>query len=78
MDLSSILPLLMTKSGVGNDKMSTLMKFAHGEKPDMSTVMNMAMEQKKQAPQGLAPIAEIASAEILGKITRHFVVARAR
>ena len=52
MDLSSILPLLMSKSGVGGDKMNTLMKFAHGEKPDIGTVMNMAMEQKKQAPQG--------------------------
>ena len=31
MDLSSILPLLMSKSGVGGDKMNTLMKFAHGE-----------------------------------------------
>ena len=28
MDLSSILPLLMSKSGVGGDKMNTLMKFA--------------------------------------------------
>lgn len=76
MDLGSILPLLMSKSGVGGDKMNTLMKFAHGEKPDIGTVMNMAMEQKKQAPQGLAPVADIASAEIFGKLAKHFITAQ--
>ena len=58
MDLSSILPLLMSKSG------------------DIGTVMNMAMEQKKQAPQGLAPVSDIASAEIFGKLAKYFITAQ--
>ncbi len=72
MDLSSLLPLLMAKSGAGNDKMSTLLKMTRGEKPDINTVMNMAMNNKKNTISGLSPVAEIASYEILGKLTKCF------
>lgn len=73
MDLSSILPLLMTKSGAGDNRMNTLMKFAQGEKPDISAVMNMAMDNQKRAALGLAPIADFTSHEVFGKLAKYFV-----
>lgn len=72
MDLSAILPLLMNKSGMGGDKMNTIMKMAGGGKPDINTVMDM-MDKQKRAPMGLAPISSIASDEIFGKMARYFI-----
>ncbi|MCI8595543.1 MAG: hypothetical protein HFE35_01830 [Clostridia bacterium] len=78
MDISSILPLLMNKNGsvgAGNDKMNTLLKFAQGEKPDITTVMNMAMANRNnsQKPSGLKAVAAVCSFEILGKLSRYFL-----
>ena len=73
MDMSKILPLLINRSGAQNDRVQTLMKLAGGEKPDMNTVMNMALESRKMRLIGLKPIAEIAPCGIIGKLTKHFL-----
>lgn len=77
MDISSILPLLMNKNGTGganNPQMDTLLKFAQGEKPDINSVMNMAMANRNsKKPSGLKAVAPICSFEILGKLTKHFL-----
>ena len=74
MDIGMLLPLLMGKSGGTNEKMNSLLKLAQGGKPDLNTVMNMAMSQKQKSPYyGLKAVAGIASCEILGRLTRHFL-----
>ena len=73
MDISSLLPLLMSRSGAGGEKMNTLLRFAQGEKPDIGTVMNMAMDNRQHGLRGLGPISEIASDAILGKLTKNFL-----
>ena len=73
MDMSKLLPLLMSKNGANNDRVQTLMKLAGGEKPDVGTVMNMALESRKTRLIGLKPISEIASYEIMGKLSKHFL-----
>lgn len=74
MDISTILPLLMSKASAKNDKMDTLLKFAQGEKPDVGTVMNMAMANKNRNRFiGLRPVSEIASYEIMGKLAKYFL-----
>ncbi|MDE6398661.1 MAG: hypothetical protein K2L51_05010 [Clostridiales bacterium] len=73
MDLNSLLPLLMQKgaNGTGDEKMNTLLRFAQGEKPDLSAVMHMAMQNKqKNAPQGLRPVARFTCNSVLGKLCR--------
>lgn len=74
MDVNSLLPFLMNRAGGGNGgNMDALLKMAQGEKPDISTVMDMAMKnQKKAAPVGLSPIIDVASYEILGKLIACF------
>ena len=74
MDLNALLPLLMSKTGANSERMNTLFKLAKGEKPDMGTVMNMAMQNRpKNNFFGLKSISGIASDEIMGKIARHFL-----
>lgn len=73
MDLNALFPLLMQKgaNGADNEKMNALLRFAQGEKPDMTAVMNMAMQNKqKNAPQGLRPVARFTCNSVLGKLCR--------
>lgn len=71
MDLSSVLPLLLGKRGGADEKTEALLRMAQGEKPDLNTVMHMAMQQKK-APQGLLPVVSVASYAIVGKLYKYF------
>ena len=71
MDLSSVLPLFLNKRGGADDKTEALLRMAQGEKPDLGTVMQMAMQQKK-SPQGLVPVVDIASNGIVGKLYKYF------
>ena len=68
--------MLMGKAGAGNDRLSTLLHLAQGKKPDMDTVMQMAMENRKHKFVGFAPIADIAPCEIMGKLTKWFLSGR--
>lgn len=69
MDMSALLPLFLRKNGGDNGKMDALFKLAQGEKPDVSTVMQMAMENnRKNAAAGFRPIVRVASYSILGKL----------
>ncbi len=74
MDINAILPLLMNKAGGKNEQAQTLMKLAQGEKPDVGTVMNLAMQnRRKSPPPGLKAVASVASCEIFGKLAKFFV-----
>lgn len=71
MDINSLLPLLMQRNGAAGNNLNTLLKFAQGEKPDINTVMSMAMEtKKKNAATGLRPVIFVASHSILGKLCK--------
>lgn len=73
MDLSTLLPLFLSKAGGNNERLAPLIKMASGEKPDISEVMSMAMAgSRRYAPMGLKPIANVASDTIVGKLAKFF------
>lgn len=74
MDIGALLPLLLNKTGTKNAKMNTLLQMAQGGKPDIGTVMNMAMENRNEKNAlGLKAVSEIASHEIMGKLAKYFL-----
>lgn len=75
MDIGALLPLLMRKTNMKNDKMNALLQMAQNGKPDIGTVMHMAMEKQNEKPVlGLKAVGEIASCEIMGKLAKHFLL----
>lgn len=79
MDIGSLLPLLIQQKGVGNERLGALLRMAQGEKPDLGSVMQMAMTNKNRSgPMGLAPVIDIACYEITGKLTKFFLTPAVR
>lgn len=88
MDIKDILPLLLSLSGGGNDKLAALISALGGNKHDSDSTQNgkdsmsplfetltkeaLHSRERKQKAEGLTPILGFASDDIIGKITRYF------
>ena len=70
MDMQSLFPLLLQQRAGSDPRKAALLKLAEGEKPDLSTVLNMARE--RPAPLGLSPLVDLASYAIIGKLAAYF------
>ncbi len=88
MNIKDILPLLLSLTGGGNDKLTTLLSALNGNQHDSENKQNgkesvsplfetltkeaLRSRERKQKAEGVSPILGFASDDIIGKITRYF------